>query len=199
MRPDILKGTEFTEYEAMIKIRVLYYSLKFESIVSLFLISKLKLNADAVSLGNTSRGLSMNQKLGLLLDSNLIVKEKKKYLEHFTAIRNQFMHNIYVNSLESCVSFINGSESFLKKNYCKKKKEFEESKGKEYEYILPLDKVDRELSGYVLSDNEKLLFTCWLYLVNDTIGCISEITSNLTDEELRRSLNLNRNPISIIL
>ena len=69
------------------------------------------------TLGNKSSSLSFNQKIDLLIDINALSNEEKRKFDAFMKIRNQFMHNLYAKNYESCISYLEGTENFLLKNY----------------------------------------------------------------------------------
>lgn len=110
-----------SEYSSKIKLKVLKYSLRLEKIASLSLAHILKINEpkNSKSLGNKSSSLSFNQKLNLLLDCNSISKEEKLKMEIFMEVRNQFMHNLDIDSYIDVFNNLNGREQKLRKLYSK--------------------------------------------------------------------------------
>ncbi|MBB6131353.1 hypothetical protein [Mucilaginibacter lappiensis] len=72
---------------------------------------------DSYCFGNTSKALSFNQKIYLLIDIGVLEKESQKKFLKFMEIRNQFMHNAYANNFVNCTSYIEGAERFLLANY----------------------------------------------------------------------------------
>ena len=166
----IIKDTRFSEYEARIKLLVLSYSLTFENLASQFLIKALKFDESAISMGNTSQALSMNQKVTLLLDTKLLDKDHKKYFKTFIEIRNQFMHNAAVKSIEDCLSFLDGAELFIEKAYRKKKEVNEKAGGARAAKEKADEELnDRELQNYDVNNKEKLLYKYWISLAEDVI------------------------------
>ncbi|MGS2727884.1 hypothetical protein ACU8DI_14840 [Psychroserpens sp. BH13MA-6] len=69
------------------------------------------------SLGNKNTSLSFNQKLNLLFDSGSIEKEEKERMEIFMEVRNQFMHNLNVDSFSDVFKLLDGRTKRLKKLY----------------------------------------------------------------------------------
>ena len=69
------------------------------------------------TLGNKSTAFSFKQKLDLLTDIKAFDKKELPKFQIFTEVRNQFAHNFKVYDYETCFSFIDGGESFLKKQY----------------------------------------------------------------------------------
>ncbi|MBW8199536.1 hypothetical protein [Flagellimonas abyssi] len=166
----ITKGTGFSEYEARIKVLVLSSSVRFENLASMFLRTVLKLEDSAISTGNTSQALSMNQKLILLLDSKLLDKEYKKYIKTFFDIRNQFVHNASAKSFEDCLTFLDGTENFLEKKYKDKRTANEKAGGERAAKEKADDEINNmELLSFNISDKEKLLYKYWVSLAEDVI------------------------------
>ncbi|WP_407557911.1 hypothetical protein [Winogradskyella sp. 4-2091] len=108
-----------SEYSSKIKLKILKYSLRLEKIASYSLayIFDIEKPENTKSLGNKNTSLSFNQKLNLLLDSGSIVKEEKEKMEIFMEVRNQFMHNLNVDSFQDVFELLNGREKRLKKLY----------------------------------------------------------------------------------
>lgn len=121
MENTIIKNTGFIEYEAKIKLLVLSFSLRFESLTSDFLSKILNMDRESKSLGNTSEALSMDQKVSLMVDTNYFDKTDKRTIRLFQSIRNQCIHNNAAISFESCLSFLNGSEKKFIEAYQSKK------------------------------------------------------------------------------
>lgn len=98
------------------KIMVLNYSLNLEKIASLSLAFILDIEniEESKSLGNKSSSLSFNQKINLLLDNKSIDENEKIKLDFFMSIRNQFMHNLNVNSFTEAYSLLTGVEKKLR-------------------------------------------------------------------------------------
>lgn len=69
------------------------------------------------SLGNKSSSLSFNQKIDLLIDLNVLKSNEKNKFKKFMEIRNQFMHNLSASTYEKCCFFLDGTDSYLLKNY----------------------------------------------------------------------------------
>ena len=170
MRNIIVNGTPFSEYEAKIKLLVLSYSLKFESLASDLLSLVLSIDRSSKSIGNTSYALSMNQKVTLLLDTKLFAKTDKESIKQFQEIRNQFMHNASAKSFEICFSYISGAEKVLERAYLAKKEENEKAGGERAMRVKADDEFNKlELQSFNISDKEKLLYKYWISLTDDVI------------------------------
>ncbi len=107
------------QYSDKIKLKVLKYSLRLEKIAShsLGFILDVEDPTNTKSLGNKNTPLAFNQKLHLLLDSGSIDKEEKEKIEIFMEVRNQFMHNLNVNSFIEVFAVLTGRETRLRKLY----------------------------------------------------------------------------------
>ena len=81
-----------------IRKEILLSSLYLESFLSHFLGGMLGIKdiSNSMSLGNTGKALSFSQKLNLLIDIGALKKDDQKKFLAFMEIRNQFMHNIYI-------------------------------------------------------------------------------------------------------
>mgnify|MGYP000395060099 CR=1 FL=1 len=103
------------------RLTVLNYSLKLENISSTSLAFILDIENGEIknskSLGNKSSSLSFNQKVNLLLDNKSINKSEKFKLESFMAIRNQFMHNLGIESYKDVFDNIHGLQTKIIKLY----------------------------------------------------------------------------------
>lgn len=108
-----------TLYSEKIKLKILKYSLRLEKIASLSLAFILDVEEieNTKSLGNKNTSLAFNQKLNLLLDCESIEKEEKEKMEIFMEVRNQFMHNLNVNSFKDVFKILDGREKRLRKFY----------------------------------------------------------------------------------
>jgi|GEM_PF-6896998 len=178
MENNIIKGTSYSEYEAMIKLLVLDYSVRFENLASDYLKIVMRLDDSAVSLGSTSQALTMNQKLVLLLDSKMLEKDSKKYFRTFFNIRNQFVHNASVKSFEDCLLFLDGAEKFMEKAFISKKIANEKAGGER----AAKEKRDNEeneetLRPFDISDKEKQLFKYWISLAEDVVNGFENMKS----------------------
>lgn len=107
------------QYSDKIKLKVLKYSLRLEKIAShsLGFILDVEDPTNTKSLGNKNTPLAFNQKLHLLLDSGSIDKKEKEKMEIFMEVRNQFMHNLNVNSFIEVFAVLTGRETRLRKLY----------------------------------------------------------------------------------
>ena len=89
------------------------------------------------TLSNKTSALSFKQKLDLLTDIKAFDKKELPKFKTFTEIRNQFAHNLKVNSFERCFAFLDGTENYLRNLYPEIKGE-----GKTHEdYLLELYKT----------------------------------------------------------
>ena len=106
-------------YPDKIKLKILKYSLRLEKIAShsLAFILDVEDPSNTKSLGNKNTPLAFNQKLHLLLDSGSIDKDEKEKMEIFMEVRNQFMHNLNVNSFVEVFAVLTGRENRLRKFY----------------------------------------------------------------------------------
>ena len=64
-----------------------------------------------------STGLSFNAKANLLLDMQYFKKDDRWKLQKFMEIRNQFAHNLRVETFEQCFEIITGKEKIIKAYY----------------------------------------------------------------------------------
>jgi len=181
----IIENTSFTEYEARIKLLVLFYSVIFEKLSSQFLIKKLGLDESAISFGNTSKSLSFNQKINLLLDSKLLDKDYKKYIDTFFEIRNQFLHNSEVKSLKDCISLLNGKERFMEKAYREKKERHIKLGGEIAEKEIQDElKNEKDLLLFDIDEEEKKLYKYWISLSEDVIIGFRNMLSNIITPDM---------------
>lgn len=89
------------------RIPVLIASLHLETNLSQFLqlILGIKATKKTQSFGNTSQALSLNSKVNLLLDLEILDKELQHWkLKAFMEIRNQFMHNGGASTYAECIA-----------------------------------------------------------------------------------------------
>lgn len=102
-----------------VRKKVLYDSLAFEEALSelaAFLLNISDSNK-SYSFGNSSKALSFNQKVYLLIDIGALDKEAITKFLKFMEIRNQFMHNSIATNFINCMAYIDGCEKYLMKNY----------------------------------------------------------------------------------
>ena len=130
---DELEKYGIDDYANKLRISILQFSLMMEDNVSkyLSLLLGIKDYKNTKSFGNKSTSFSFQQKIQLLFDLSYLDKIEKEKLTSYMTIRNQFMHNIEVVSLETCFNNIDvGFKKRLYKFYELDKKEFinEESK-----------------------------------------------------------------------
>ena len=84
------------------------------SALSIFLDIELKTSK---TLSNKSSAFSFRQKLDLLTDIRATEKADVSKFQLFSEIRNQFAHNYDVHDFTTCLTFLDGAENFLRKNY----------------------------------------------------------------------------------
>ncbi|AZQ57620.1 hypothetical protein EJ994_01920 [Maribacter sp. MJ134] len=189
---NIITNTPFSVYEARIKLLVLHYSLAFEDFASSSLRIILNLDEENESLGNTSKALSMNQKVQLMLDSKLFDKNDRENIITFMSIRNQFMHNSSAKSFESCLSFLTGKANYITKAYNTSKKADEKACGEKAAKLKKDEEInDKELLLYDVSDTEKLLFKSWIFLASTVIKSFEKVLKIISEE--RKLIKLDGN------
>ncbi|MBO0593991.1 hypothetical protein I2486_21535 [Cellulophaga sp. E16_2] len=188
----ITKNTPFSVYEARIKLLVLHYSLAFENFASSSLMVILNLDSESASLGNTSKALSMNQKVQLMLDTRFFDNYDKENIITFMSIRNQFMHNSSAKSFESCLSFLTGKDTFIKKVYFNEKTTAEKAGGEKAAKWKESEEInDKELLLYDVNDNEKILFKSWISLAAVVIESFEKVFIRISEE--RKIVNISGN------
>ncbi len=98
---------------------VLHHSIVLENVIGSALANLLDIEAPTNSycFGNSSKALSFNQKVFLLIDIGALDDSEKTKFIKFMEIRNQFMHNVAANTFKDCFNFIDGVEKYLLKNY----------------------------------------------------------------------------------
>lgn len=81
---------------------VLHFALKIEDSISILLckILGVKHRDKSKSFGSTSATLSLNQRINILLDMEILKKEEVQLFTDFMVMRNQFMHNIKVETFK---------------------------------------------------------------------------------------------------
>jgi hypothetical protein len=94
---------------------VLEFAVMIEDMLSLLLsvILKISNKRDSISLGTQSSGLSFNAKANLLLDMKYLKKEDRWKFQKFMAIRNQFAHNLKVQTFEQCFQIVTDKNKLL--------------------------------------------------------------------------------------
>ena len=95
---------------------ILELSVMIEDMLSLLLsfILEIPNRRDSLSLGTKSTGLSFNAKVNLLLDMKYFEKENRWKFQMFMEIRNQFAHNLKVETFGQCFELIKGKEKLIK-------------------------------------------------------------------------------------
>lgn len=98
---------------------VLVQSLFLEGLISHFLswLCGVKDSKNSMSFGNTSKALSFNNKINLLIDIGALKKQDQSKFVTFMEIRNQFMHNSWASSYKECFEFLPGKANYLFKLY----------------------------------------------------------------------------------
>lgn len=100
------------------RLLVINLSIFIERFVSAALSSLLDIDLkNSKTLSNKSSALSFRQKLDLLTDIRATDKGAVKKFQTFAEIRNQFAHNLDVHDFQSCFSFLDGTEKFLRNAY----------------------------------------------------------------------------------
>jgi hypothetical protein len=104
--------------ESQIRIDVLHCSLSFEHLISLILAELLDIDIEtSQTLGSKSSSLSFKNKIDLIIDIRAMEREDAKKFICFAEIRNQFMHNINVDTFTKCFQNLDGRDRELKKKY----------------------------------------------------------------------------------
>ena len=107
-------------YAAKVRSKILSNSLRLDYIITMMLGDLLGFApVTSITLGTKSSTLSFKSKVELLIDIGALNKNNKNKFIKFMEIRNQFVHNISVDSFKSCFASVEGSTGFLKKNYPK--------------------------------------------------------------------------------
>lgn len=100
------------------RLLVINLSIFIERFVSAALSSLLDIELkNSKTLSNKSSALSFKQKLDLLTDIRATDKAAVNKFQTFAEIRNQFAHNFDVHDFQSCFSFLEGKENFLRNTY----------------------------------------------------------------------------------
>jgi len=141
--------------EGRIRLVVLEFSIKIETLLSSMLRCFLDINEPSKSFGNSNTSLSFNQKANLLLDTKYLDPEDAKKFLTFMEIRNQFIHNEDAKNFTLCLSFIKGKKAWLLKQY-------------------PLIQDENE---------ETRIEECWHCLVEDVIKSISKMLGIYTENQ----------------
>lgn len=138
------------------RLFVLNLSIFIERFVSNALAGLLDIDAkESKTLGNKSSAFSFRQKLDLLTDIRVTDKDAVKRFQVFAEIRNQFAHNFDVNDFQSCFSYLDGVEKFLRNIY----------------------KID----GLEKHSNEEQLQILYNYLFNDILNHSHNILEKLEE------------------
>jgi len=104
--------------ESKSRNKVVDLALMIESTISSILGVLLDISTeDSKTLSNKSSAISLKTKIDLLTDIRALDREEAKKFEYFLQIRNQFVHNAKAHTFETCMSFIDGLEKKLLKDY----------------------------------------------------------------------------------
>ena len=119
--------------------KVIENSVLLEAVVTNSLAALLDIDIlESKSLGHRSGSLSFANKILILTDLKIIDKDDKVKFEYFTAIRNQFAHNIHSINFTSCFKNIGDMENKLKKLYNDSSKISSEVENRLEEYYTKL-------------------------------------------------------------
>jgi hypothetical protein len=104
--------------ETQARLNVLYASLVLEEMTSMILGDLLDIDIEtSKTLGSKSGSLSFKNKIDLIVDIRAMEKEDAKKFLCFAEIRNQFVHNLKVDTFKSCFDRLEGKDKYLKKLY----------------------------------------------------------------------------------
>lgn len=141
------------QYAISIRYGILLTSITLERATSIYLAGLLGINdyKNTKSFGNKSGNLSFNQKIELLTDLDAIKKDDKKKFLAFMEIRNQFIHNIDINSFTECFRTLEGKENYLLKLFPQ-----DTSKSKETQLMLATENLGLHLMDLINELPEKM-------------------------------------------
>jgi hypothetical protein len=104
--------------ETQPRLDVLYASLSLEHATSLILGELLDIDPEtSKTLGSKSSSFSFKNKIDLITDMRALESEDATKLLCFAEIRNQFIHNLKVDTYTSCFKNLQGKDKYLKKLY----------------------------------------------------------------------------------
>lgn len=139
------------------RILVINLSILIERFVSAALSSLLDIDLKtSKTLSNKSSAFSFRQKLDLLTDIRATDKTAVKKFQTFAEIRNQFAHNFDVHDFQSCLSFLDGTENFLRNTYTDE--------------------------GLEKLGNEEQLHSLYMHLFNDVMNCSHDILVKIEEK-----------------
>jgi hypothetical protein len=142
------------------RLIVINHSILVERLVSAALSSLLDIDLkSSKTLGNKSGGFSFYQKLMLLTDIRATEKNSVIKFIKFSEIRNQFAHNFEVNDFQSCFSFLNGTEEYLRRTYP--------------------SKIEEKL------EPEEQLQSLYFRLYDDVLKSLNDILTNVTQKFIK--------------
>jgi hypothetical protein len=134
------------------RTKILETALYLEGLTSSLISGLLDIDVkNSKAFGNKSSALSFNSKIHLLTDMRSLEKGVSSKFEKFMSIRNQFMHNLSANSFEKCLDNIDGSGTWLLKNYPQDK-----NLELEVRYEKSLDDLCHDLT-FITADLVKLI------------------------------------------
>jgi hypothetical protein len=100
------------------RINILYASLSLEHVTSMVLGELLDIETGlSKTLGSKSSSLSFKNKIDLISDIRAMDPEDAKKMLCFAEIRNQFLHNLKVDTYTACFNNLDGKANYLKKTY----------------------------------------------------------------------------------
>lgn len=104
--------------ETKARIDVLYASLTMEKLVGSILGQLLNIdNENSKTLGHKGTSLTFKNKVDLITDIKAMEREDAKKFEYLAEIRNQFLHNLDVDTFERCFGNLEGREKGYRKLY----------------------------------------------------------------------------------
>jgi hypothetical protein len=100
------------------RINTLYASLSLEHVTSMVLGELLDIDTEtSKTLGSKSSSLSFKNKIDLISDIRAMDSDDAKKMLCFAEIRNQFLHNLKVDTYSACFKNLEGKANYLKKTY----------------------------------------------------------------------------------
>lgn len=85
------------------RIKVLGETVQLEFLTSTLLTQLLHLKEETITFGHTTKALSFDQKLNLLMDIGMLEKEQRLRFTLLQEMRNQFAHSLTAFTFEICV------------------------------------------------------------------------------------------------
>jgi hypothetical protein len=173
---------------------VLAQSLYVEKLASRVIAELLGIDRGTSSvLGNTSKALSFNTKIDLLMDLEVLNKKDKAKFLTFMEIRNQFMHNSEAVSFVECLKFLNGKERWLLDNYPQDSNHSLEERLRDSFDDLAKDIINLTMSVYnIVEERNKeslqkainnIAFEILPESINDVVEVFNKVINNLISSE----------------